>query len=108
MPTPKDMPGATTVVEEPATPPEATPIVVEQDAEDDPYQLDSEVTDATAEVALRFPVWLLRHAVNCGQGTALRTGLEFALARGLFDAHFGDSSLMISDLDVRVYDGPAE
>jgi glycosyltransferase involved in cell wall biosynthesis len=38
--------------------------------------------DATAQAALRHPVWLLRHAVNCGQGTALRTGLEFALSRG--------------------------
>ena len=44
--------------------------------------VDDGSSDATAEVALRSPVWLLRHAVNCGQGTALRTGLEFALARG--------------------------
>lgn len=49
MPTPKDMPGATSVAtEEPPAVTEAP--IVEQDTEDDPYQLDSEVTDAAAEV----------------------------------------------------------
>ena len=51
MPTPKDMPGAVAV----APPSEESPAVpeapaVEQETEDDPYQLDSEVTDAAAEV----------------------------------------------------------
>jgi len=31
---------------------------------------------------LRYPVWLLRHAVNLGQGAALQTGITFALAQG--------------------------
>jgi glycosyltransferase involved in cell wall biosynthesis len=38
--------------------------------------------DDTAEVALRHPVWVLRHRINCGQGAALQTGIDFALERG--------------------------
>jgi glycosyltransferase involved in cell wall biosynthesis len=38
--------------------------------------------DETARVALRHPVWVVRHAINCGQGAALQTGIDFALARG--------------------------
>lgn len=44
--------------------------------------VDDGSSDATAVVARRFPVWVLRHPVNCGQGASLRTGIEFALARG--------------------------
>lgn len=33
-------------------------------------------------MALRHEVWVLRHAVNCGQGAAPQTGIDFALARG--------------------------
>jgi glycosyltransferase involved in cell wall biosynthesis len=44
--------------------------------------VDDGSSDATADVALAHPVWLLRHPVNCGQGAALATGIEFALARG--------------------------
>ena len=38
--------------------------------------------DNTSEVALRHPVWVLRHVINRGQGAALQTGLSFALERG--------------------------
>jgi glycosyltransferase involved in cell wall biosynthesis len=44
--------------------------------------VDDGSRDDTAAVAARYPVWLLRHAVNRGQGAALQTGLDFALARG--------------------------
>ena len=44
--------------------------------------VDDGSSDDTAEVALRHPVWVLRHAVNCGQGAALQTGIDFALSRG--------------------------
>jgi len=44
--------------------------------------VDDGSTDATGRVALDHPVWLLRHIVNCGQGAALQTGIDFALARG--------------------------
>jgi glycosyltransferase involved in cell wall biosynthesis len=44
--------------------------------------VDDGSRDATAQVALQHPVWLLRHAINCGQGAALRTGIEFAVRQG--------------------------
>ena len=44
--------------------------------------VDDGSSDNTREVALRHSVWVLRHVINCGQGAALRTGIEFALDRG--------------------------
>jgi glycosyltransferase involved in cell wall biosynthesis len=44
--------------------------------------IDDGSTDDTALVAARAPVWLLRHAVNRGQGAALQTGIDFALTKG--------------------------
>lgn len=41
--------------------------------------VDDGSNDATAAVALKRPVWLLRHALNVGQGAALQTGIAFAL-----------------------------
>src|SRR5689334_16634474 len=38
--------------------------------------------DGTQTIALRHPVWLLRHVLNCGQGAALQTGISFALRQG--------------------------
>ena len=38
--------------------------------------------DDSREVAAGFPVWRLSHAINCGQGAALQTGIDFALDRG--------------------------
>jgi polyprenyl-phospho-N-acetylgalactosaminyl synthase len=44
--------------------------------------VDDGSTDGTAEVALQHPVWVVRHPFNCGQGAALQTGIDFALACG--------------------------
>ncbi len=44
--------------------------------------VDDGSSDATAEVARTLPVWVLRHPINCGQGAALQTGIDFALSRG--------------------------
>lgn len=44
--------------------------------------VDDGSRDDTAATVARFPVWLLRHAINRGQGAALKTGIDFALARG--------------------------
>ncbi len=41
--------------------------------------VDDGSTDETAQVAGSFPVHLLRHLFNLGQGAALRTGMDFAL-----------------------------
>jgi len=44
--------------------------------------VDDGSADGTRSVAARFPVWTLRHPINCGQGAAVRTGIAFALDRG--------------------------
>lgn len=44
--------------------------------------VDDGSTDGTPAVVRQHPVWLLRHLVNCGQGAALQTGIDFALAKG--------------------------
>jgi glycosyltransferase involved in cell wall biosynthesis len=44
--------------------------------------VDDGSRDDTSAVALRYPVWVLRHRINCGQGAALQTGIDFALQRG--------------------------
>jgi glycosyltransferase involved in cell wall biosynthesis len=44
--------------------------------------IDDGSTDNTSAVALGQEVWVLRHLVNCGQGAALQTGIDFALQQG--------------------------
>lgn len=44
--------------------------------------VDDGSRDDTAAIAGRFPVWVLKHPINRGQGAALQTGLDFALAKG--------------------------
>jgi len=44
--------------------------------------VDDGSSDDTFEVARSFPIWVLRHPINCGQGAALQTGIDFALAHG--------------------------
>jgi glycosyltransferase involved in cell wall biosynthesis len=63
--------------------------------------VDDGSCDNTAEVALRYPVWVLRHRSNCGQGAALQTGIDFALSKGAdflltFDA---DGQHVAADLE---------
>ena len=41
--------------------------------------VDDGSTDQTADVALTYPVLLVRHACNLGQGAALQTGISAAL-----------------------------
>jgi glycosyltransferase involved in cell wall biosynthesis len=44
--------------------------------------VDDGSRDNTFDIALQEDVWVLRHLVNCGQGAALQTGIDFALANG--------------------------
>jgi len=44
--------------------------------------VDDGSRDATSAIAAEHRVWRLQHMFNCGQGAALRTGIEFALQRG--------------------------
>jgi len=63
--------------------------------------VDDGSRDDTYDVALRHPVWVLRHRLNLGQGAALQTGIDFALQQGAeaivtFDA---DGQHCTEDLD---------
>jgi glycosyltransferase involved in cell wall biosynthesis len=42
--------------------------------------VDDGSTDQTGLVAIEHGAWVLRHIVNCGQGAALQTGIDFALS----------------------------
>jgi polyprenyl-phospho-N-acetylgalactosaminyl synthase len=44
--------------------------------------VDDGSSDSTAAVAAECDAVVLRHPINLGQGAALQTGIEFALARG--------------------------
>ncbi len=44
--------------------------------------VDDASEDGTAERLRGLPISLLRHTLNLGQGAALQTGVEFAVARG--------------------------
>ena len=44
--------------------------------------VDDGSTDRTRAAVLGSGAWIVRHPVNLGQGAALQTGIEFALARG--------------------------
>ena len=44
--------------------------------------VDDGSTDGTAEVARIAAKYVLRHPINCGQGAALQTGIDFALLQG--------------------------
>ncbi len=44
--------------------------------------VDDGSKDNTGEAAMNAGAWVARHAINCGQGAALQTGIEFALRRG--------------------------
>ena len=44
--------------------------------------VDDGSADATAQEALAAGATVLRHAVNLGQGAALQTGMDYALAQG--------------------------
>lgn len=44
--------------------------------------VDDGSRDNTREAALGTGAWVARHVINCGQGAALQTGIDFALQRG--------------------------
>jgi glycosyltransferase involved in cell wall biosynthesis len=68
--------------------------------------VDDGSADATAQEALAAGATVLRHAVNLGQGAALQTGIDYALAQGAeflftFDAdgqHPPESLAVMADL----------
>jgi polyprenyl-phospho-N-acetylgalactosaminyl synthase len=44
--------------------------------------VDDGSRDGTSEAAFAEGCWVVRHPINCGQGAALQTGIDFALAQG--------------------------
>lgn len=44
--------------------------------------VDDGSTDGTQEAARAGAAYVLRHPINCGQGAALQTGIDFALLQG--------------------------
>ncbi len=44
--------------------------------------VDDGSRDDTAQAAFDEGVWTVRHPLNCGQGAALQTGIDFALRQG--------------------------
>jgi glycosyltransferase involved in cell wall biosynthesis len=73
--------------------------------------VDDGSTDDTLVTVLSRDVWVVRHAANLGQGAALQTGIDFALARGAeaivtFDADGQHQAADISRLldALRIYD----
>ncbi len=66
--------------------------------------VDDGSSDATADLASAAGVFVLRHIVNRGQGAALQTGIDYALAQGAevivtFDA---DGQHRAEDIDLLV------
>jgi glycosyltransferase involved in cell wall biosynthesis len=76
--------------------------------------VDDGSTDCTLQVALRFPITILHHATNLGQGAAIQTGICYALSRPetryivTFDAdgqhRASDIPVMIKALQTESYD----
>src|SRR5207302_675334 len=54
--------------------------------------VDDGSSDDTADTVAKFPVWLVRHVINRGQGAALKTGIDFALSRGAAAGDAGPDS----------------
>lgn len=44
--------------------------------------VDDGSRDETAQTAFDAGAWIVRHPLNCGQGAALQTGIDFALRQG--------------------------
>jgi polyprenyl-phospho-N-acetylgalactosaminyl synthase len=75
--------------------------------------VDDGSRDDTIREADRFPVWLLHHVVNRGQGAALQTGVDFALARGAevlvtFDSDGQHDAAEIEHLVTPIRNGEAD
>ena len=63
--------------------------------------IDDGSTDGTSALMTNRPVYLLRHAINLGQGAALQTGMSFAVQEGAeIIVHFdADGQHRIEDIE---------
>jgi glycosyltransferase involved in cell wall biosynthesis len=70
-------------------------------------------SDKTFEIAKQFPIFVLRHKINRGQGAALQTGTDFAVKNGAeiiahFDSDGQHRTEDIPELIKPIIDGKAE
>ncbi len=75
--------------------------------------VDDGSKDKTGELALSSGVWVVTHPINCGQGAALQTGIDFALQRGAriivtFDADGQHAPEEVADLIGPIMAGTAD
>ncbi|QDU36254.1 Undecaprenyl-phosphate mannosyltransferase [Maioricimonas rarisocia] len=82
-------------------------------AEGNVVVVDDGSSDGTADVARQFPVRVLQHCINCGQGASLQTGIDFALRQGAdvivtFDADGQHSADEIAHLTEPVVHGDVD
>jgi len=63
--------------------------------------VDDGSVDRTLEIVRRFPVYVLQHKINRGQGAALQTGTDFAKRKGAeIIVHFdGDDQFVASEIE---------
>ena len=64
--------------------------------------VDDGSTDNTSEIINKFNVYEIKHEINCGQGAALQTGLEFARKNSeikIFITMDADGQHQIKDLE---------
>ncbi len=62
--------------------------------------VDDGSSDKTSHIVNQYPVWLLKHTLNRGQGAALDTGTRFALQQGAeYIVHFdGDGQFLAQEI----------
>jgi polyprenyl-phospho-N-acetylgalactosaminyl synthase len=75
--------------------------------------VDDGSRDDTSAAALAEDVWVVRHPINCGQGAALQTAIDFALEKGAaaivtFDADGQHCVEEIADLLEPIRTGEAD
>ncbi|MEL7263999.1 MAG: glycosyltransferase family 2 protein [Planctomycetota bacterium] len=75
--------------------------------------VDDGSRDQTSQIARQHASWVLRHPINCGQGAALQTGIDFALSRGAqmmvtFDADGQHMASEIPSLAAPILAGDAD
>ncbi len=63
--------------------------------------VDDGSSDKTIEIAKQFPVTILKHIINRGQGASLQTGNEYAISKGAdIIVHFdGDGQFLIEEIN---------
>lgn len=78
-------------------------ILKQPDLAVDVLVVDDGSNDETFAIARRMGVKALKHKINRGQGAAIRTGLDFALARGYETAVFFDADGQMDPAEIKLF-----